>query len=87
MRGILASGFLMLSVVGSIAAEPTMPAPNGVKASEIVAAIEKREGYAYLGSIELKDDNYRVVYYMSDGAEVTITYSSATGQPVAPEAK
>ena len=87
MRGLAVFSFLLLAAAGAFAAEPTMPAPNGVKASEIIAAIEKREGYAYLGSIENEDGNYLVVYYMSDGAEVTIAYSSATGLPLAPEAK
>lgn len=87
MRVFAVTTFVLLSAIGAFAAGPTMPAPDGVKVSQIVAEIEKREGYAYLGRIENDDGNYRVIYYMSDGAEVSITYSSATGQPLAPEAK
>jgi hypothetical protein len=57
------------------------PPQNAMKLSEIVAKVEKRDGFRYIDDIEWDDGLYEVTYYTTDRAKVEIRFDPVTGEP------
>ncbi|KQZ93985.1 hypothetical protein ASD64_03575 [Mesorhizobium sp. Root157] len=57
------------------------PPPDAKKLSEIVAKVEQRNGFRYIGDIEWDDGAYEVTYYTVDKAKVEIRFDPVTGEP------
>ena len=56
-----------------------LPPTDSIKLSSVIAEVEKRPGFYGIESVSFADGEYRVVYFMSDGAEVRINYDAKTG--------
>jgi hypothetical protein len=76
---VVATSFL----VGAAAAQTAdrTPPADSKKLSEIVAKVEQREGFRYIGDIEWDDGAYEVTYYTTDKAKVEIRFDPVTGEP------
>lgn len=62
----------------------TLPPKGSVKLSQVIASAEARPGFYAIKSLKYKDNQYEVLYYMEDGAEVRLNYDSKTGQASPP---
>jgi hypothetical protein len=79
--GAMASA-LMLALAGSAySAESTVPPQNGKKLSEIIAKVEQRPDFEYVGEIDWDDGGYEVTYYTTDHAKVEMKFDPVTGEP------
>ena len=82
---LLAAASAALLIAGSAQAQteaPPIPPENSVKLSEILAKIETRDQFRYVGEVEWDEDGfYRVIYFTSDKAKVEINIDPATGAP------
>ncbi|MER9339013.1 PepSY domain-containing protein [Mesorhizobium sp. M0293] len=63
------------------AVETPLPPPNAKKLSEILAKVEKRDGFLYVKEVDWDSGAYTVTYYTSDKAKVEINYDPVTGEP------
>lgn len=83
---IFALAIVALTVSGAVAASPEAPAtgpdlpPQGsVKLSQLIAQAEERAGFFAIKSISYSSNEYEVIYYMDDGAEVRLNLDAKTG--------
>jgi hypothetical protein len=79
----LVSGWIFGSLVSASAQDDDplakLPPPDSIKLSAVIAEVEGRPGFYGIESISFTDGEYRVVYFMADGAEVRINYDAKTG--------
>lgn len=79
----LLSGLLFGSIVSASAQDrdplSKLPPPDSIKLSAVIAEVERRPGFFGIESISFAEGEYRVVYFMADGAEVRINYDAKTG--------
>ena len=82
-RFLLATSVAVLLAGGPAFAadEPLLPPPNAKKLSEILAKVEKRDGFRYVKEVDWDSGAYVVTYYTSDKAKVEITYDPVTAEP------
>lgn len=84
-RQILGSIVVALILGGHAQAQnnaPTTPQENAMKLSEIVAKIEKRPQFRYVGEIDWDQDGfYDITYYTTDKAKVEMKIDPKTGEP------
>lgn len=82
-RLISAASVAVLLMGGAAMAQEADKAPpaNGKKLSEIVAKVEARSDFRYIGEIDWDDGAYEVTYYTSDKAKVEIRYDPVSGNP------
>ena len=80
---VLAISLAGLLVSGSTFAadEKPLPPPNAKKLSEIIAKVERRDGFRYVKEVDWDSGTYVVTYYTSDKAKVEITYDPVTAEP------
>ena len=73
--------FLFLSPASAQENNPLskLPPPEGIKLSAVISEVEGRPGFYAIESVSFADGEYRVVYFMADGAEVRINYDAKTG--------
>lgn len=58
------------------------PPPNARPLSEIVAMVEKRDGFRYIDEVDWDEDGFwEVTYYTADRAKVEIRYDPVSGDP------
>jgi len=61
---------------------PAVPPENSIKLSEIIAKVEKRPQFRYVGQIDWDQDGYYdITYYTTDKAKVEIKIDPKTGEP------
>ena len=74
---------LSLATVGyTQETEEAVPPPDGKLLSEIVAKVEKRDGFRYVDEIRWNSDGfYEVVYFTTDKAKVEMNFNPVTGEP------
>lgn len=61
---------------------PKIPPDNAMKLSQIVAKVEQRPDFRYIGEVDWSDEGYyEVTYFTTDKAKVEIKYNPATGEP------
>lgn len=61
---------------------PKIPPDNAMKLSQIIAKVEQRPDFRYVGEIDWSDDGYfEVTYFTTDKAKVEIKYNPVTGEP------
>lgn len=59
-----------------------LPPENAMKLSQLVATVEKRPDFRYIGEIDWREEGYYdVTYYTTDKAKVEIKYNPVTGEP------
>ena len=79
----LISGLLFGSLVSAAAEDKDplskLPPPDSIKLSTVIEQVEGRPGFYAIESITFADGEYRIVYFMGDGAEVRINYDAKTG--------
>ncbi|NBJ13855.1 PepSY domain-containing protein [Microvirga arsenatis] len=63
----------------------TLPPPDSVKLSQVIAKTEVRPGFYAIKSVSFSDGQYEIVYFMQDGAEVRLNYDAKTGQARPPK--
>ncbi len=82
-RLMLATGIAILFLGASAFAadEKALPPPNAKLLSEILAKVEKRDGFRYVKEVDWSSDGHTVTYYTTDKAKVEITYDPVTGEP------
>lgn len=83
-RQILGSIIVALILAGHAQAQnaPTTPQENAMKLSEIIAKIEKRPQFRYVGEIDWDQDGfYDITYYTTDKAKVEMKIDPKTGEP------
>lgn len=82
-RFLLATSIAVLLAAGpALAADDRpLPPPNAKKLSEIIAKVERRDGFLYIKDVEWDSSAYTVTYYTSDKAKVEITYDPVTAEP------
>ena len=62
--------------------EEAAPPPDGKLLSEIVARVEKRDGFRYVDEIRWNSDGfYEVIYFTTDKAKVEMKFNPVTGEP------
>ena len=80
---VLVSGLLFGSLVAASAQDDDprskLPPPDSIKLSTVIEQVEGRPGFYGIESISFSDGEYRIVYFMADGAEVRINYDAKTG--------
>lgn len=80
----LVFGMIFLSLQGGTAAQAQsrpIPPENAMKLSEIIAKVEKRDQFRYVGSIDWETDGYYdVIYFTTDKAKVELKLDPVTGQ-------
>ena len=81
---ILIAASLAAFVPLAAMADDTPPPADGMKLSEIVAALEASVGdkLAYIDEIEWDDGRWEVEYYTTDKQEVEVNLDARTGQPI-----
>ncbi len=57
------------------------PPQNALKLSGIIAKVEQRDGFRYIGEIQWRRGLYEVTYYTTDKAKVEIRFDPVTGEP------
>lgn len=58
------------------------PPSNARPLSEIVAMVEKRDGFRYIDEVEWDEDGFwEVTYFTADRAKVEIRYDPVSGDP------
>lgn len=82
-RLLLATSVAVLLAGGpALAADDApLPPPNAKKLSEILAKVEKRDGFLYVKEVDWDSGAYTVTYYTSDKAKVEINYDAVTAEP------
>jgi hypothetical protein len=85
MRRNLAACFILatLTLRGTAIAqdEPPVPPANAMKLSDLLATVEKREGFRYVSQVEWNDDGYYdVIYFTTDKAQVEMKVDPVTGK-------
>ncbi|MER9138965.1 PepSY domain-containing protein [Mesorhizobium sp. M0047] len=82
-RLLLATSVAVLLAGGpAFAADDTpLPPPNAKKLSEILAKVEKRDGFLYVKEVDWDSGAYTVTYYTADKAKVEINYDPVTAEP------
>ncbi|MER9307657.1 PepSY domain-containing protein [Mesorhizobium sp. M0496] len=79
---LMTSVAVLLAGGPALAADYTpLPPPNAKKLSEILAKVEKRDGFLYVKEVDWDSGAYTVTYYTSDKAKVEINYDPVTGEP------
>jgi len=80
---LLATGVAVFLVGGSAlaAGESPLPPSNARKLSEIIAKVEKRDGFRYVKEVDWDSGAFTVIYYTTDKAKVEISYDPVTGEP------
>jgi hypothetical protein len=62
--------------------KPPVPPENAMKLSAIIATVEQRDAFQYVGDIEWNDEGYYdVVYFTTDKAKVEMKFNPVTGKP------
>ncbi|RWC40184.1 MAG: PepSY domain-containing protein [Mesorhizobium sp.] len=82
-RLLLATSVAVLLAGGPVLAADDRPLPpsNAKKLSEILAKVEKRDGFLYVKEVDWDSGAYTVTYYTSDKAKVEINYDPVTAEP------
>ncbi|MER8372410.1 PepSY domain-containing protein [Mesorhizobium sp. M1409] len=82
-RLLLATSVAVLLAGGPAFAADDAPLPpsNAKKLSDILAKVEKRDGFLYVKEVDWDSGAYTVTYYTSDKAKVEINYDPVTGEP------
>ncbi|CAN7554434.1 MULTISPECIES: PepSY domain-containing protein [unclassified Mesorhizobium] len=82
-RLLLATSVAVLLAGGPALAADDRPLPpsNAKKLSEILAKVEKRDGFLYVKEVDWDSGAYTVTYYTSDKAKVEINYDPVTAEP------
>ncbi|MEI5681616.1 MULTISPECIES: PepSY domain-containing protein [unclassified Mesorhizobium] len=81
LAALLAGGLMSAPALAQTAA-PATPPDNGKKLSEIIAKIEQRDQFRYVGEIDWDEEGYyEITYYTTDKAKVEIKIDPATGEP------
>jgi len=80
-RILIVSAAVCLMTAGLAVAQtaPSEPPPNGKKLSEIIAKVEQRPDFRYIGEVNW-NDGYEVTYYTTDNAKVEIKFDPVSGQ-------
>lgn len=85
--GILGAG-LALAMLGAAvqaraqSSEQAVPPPNSMKLSQLIARVEQRDQFHYVGEVEWNTSGYYdVIYYTKDKAKVEIKFDPVSGQP------
>ncbi|MBC7284032.1 hypothetical protein [Hoeflea sp.] len=80
---LLASALLFGMLISASAQDrdplSKLPPPDSIKLSTVIEQVEGRPGFYGIESISFADGEYRIVYFMADGAEVRINYDAKTG--------
>jgi hypothetical protein len=81
----LSAPLLLAAVAASAASaqeEDRAPPQNARSLSEIVALVEKRDGFRYVDEIDWDEDEFWEVTYFTNGhARVEVRYDPVTGDP------
>lgn len=81
LAAIFAAAMISSQAQAQTAASP-VPPDNGKKLSEIVAKIEQRDQFRYIGEIDWDEEGfYDITYYTTDKAKVEIKIDPVTGEP------
>lgn len=77
---------LLLAVLAASAAraqdEERAPPQDARPLSEIVAQVEKRDGFRYVDEIDWDEDGFwEITYFTTDRARVEVRYDPVTGDP------
>ncbi|ESY72877.1 PepSY domain-containing protein [Mesorhizobium sp. M1050] len=79
---LMTSVAVLLAGGPAFAADDTpLPPPNAKKLSEILAKVEKRDGFLYVKEVDWDSGAYTVTYYTADKAKVEINYDPVTAEP------
>ena len=82
---------LLFACLGPVAAadetkrSEDIPPADGLKLSKIVEMVEQRPGFYAFSRISYKENQYEIIYFMKDGAEVHLNYDARTGDVRPPE--
>ncbi|WP_139789195.1 PepSY domain-containing protein [Pseudaminobacter manganicus] len=79
--GAVASFLVLVMAGGAYAAEARVPPQNAKKLSEIIAKVEQRQDFQYVGEVDWEDGAYEVTYYTTDHAKVEMKFDPVTGEP------
>ena len=71
---------LMSAGIAAAQTTPREPPPNSKKLSEIVAKVEQRPDFRYIGEVDWDDGGYEVTYYTTDNAKVEIKFDPVSGE-------
>jgi hypothetical protein len=85
-RGLLMIGAFTVVSMATIAyaqeTEEAVPPPDAKLLSEIVAKVEKRDGFRYIDEVRWNSDGfYEVVYFTTDKAKVEMNFNPVTAEP------
>ncbi|MFC3208730.1 PepSY domain-containing protein [Aquamicrobium soli] len=83
LKPISAATVLLMLLSGTSLAQEADKAPpqNAKKLSEIIAKVEQRQDFRYIGEIDWDEGVYDVTYYTTDRAKVEIKYDPVSGNP------
>lgn len=59
---------------------PDVPPANGKKLSEIIAKVEQRPDFRYIGDVDWDDGGYDITYYTTDNAKVEMKFDAVSGE-------
>ena len=80
---VAAAALLAITLAGGDAlaqARDKTPPENAKKLSEIIAKVEQRPDFRYIGEVNWNDGGYEVTYYTTDNAKVEIKFDPVSGQ-------
>ncbi|MGN6142388.1 MAG: PepSY domain-containing protein [Mesorhizobium sp.] len=82
LKPMIAAAALSLTLAGTAAAQQAMrePPQNAKKLSEIIAKVEQRPDFRYIGEVDWDDGGYEVTYYTTDNAKVEIKFDPVSGE-------
>lgn len=82
LKPMIAAAALSLTLAGAAAAQQAMrePPQNSKKLSEIIAKVEQRSDFRYIGEVDWDDGGYEVTYYTTDNAKVEIKFDPVSGE-------
>lgn len=81
--GAVASFLVLVMAGGAYAADAKVPPQNARKLSEIIAKVEQRPDFQYVGEVDWEDGGYDVTYYTTDHAKVEMKFDPLSGEPKA----
>jgi len=77
-----ASAALVPGIALAQSTSATVPPPNAMKLSEMIAKVEKRDQFQYVSEADWSQSGYyEITYYTTDKAKVQINLDPVTGQP------
>ena len=80
----VAVAFLALGAAPGFAQSTTkaVPPQNAMKLSQIVAQVEQRDHFNYIGEIDWsREGYYEITYYTTDKAKVELKVNPVSGKP------